>query len=74
MDHYAHLFGKVVIYAIIGVGDMNCYMHLYGSTVIYVNRIKSMVNLTLEACVRYPLYIVNTSSLVWGSLRLSPIT
>ena len=72
MNHYAHLFGKLVIYAVIG--DINHYMHLYGSTVIFVNRIRSMVNLTLEACVRYPLYIVNTSSLVWGLLRLSPIT
>ena len=36
----------------------NHYTHLYGSTVINANRIRSMVNLTLEACVRYPLYIV----------------
>ena len=71
MNHYAYLFGKVVIYAIIS--DMNHYTHLYGSTVIYVNCINSMVNLTLEARVRYPLYIVNTSLLVWGLLRLSPI-
>ena len=40
-----------------------------------------MVNLTLEACVRYPLYTViyckqvhyTTDSLVWGLLRLTPI-
>ena len=38
-----------------------------------------MVNLTLEACVRYPLYIIVyckrvhfiTDLLVWGSLRLA---
>ena len=60
---------------------MNHYTHLYGSTVINANRIRSMVNLTLEACVRYPLYIViyckrvhyTTDSLVWGSFRLAPI-
>ena len=60
---------------------MNHYMHLYGSTVINVNRIRSMVNLTLEARVRYWLYIViyckqmhyTTDSLVWGSLRLTLI-
>ena len=72
MDHYVHLFGKVVIYAV--TSDMNHYTHLYGSTVIYVNRIRSMVILALEACVRYLLYIFNASSLVWGLLRLSPIT
>ena len=40
-----------------------------------------MVNLTLEARVRYPLYIIiyckrvqyTADSLVWGSLRLAPI-
>ena len=60
---------------------MNHYTHLYGSTVINANRIRSMVNLTLEACVRYLLYIViyckqvhyTADSLVWGSLRLAPI-
>ena len=60
---------------------MNRYTHLYGSTVINANRIKSMVNLMLEACVRYPLYIViyckrvhyTTDSLVWGLLRFTPI-
>ena len=72
MDHYVYLFGKVVIYAV--TGDMNHYTHLYGSTVIYVNRIRSMVILTLEVCVRYLFYVVNANSLVWGSLRLSLIT
>ena len=41
-----------------------------------------MVNLTLETRVRYPLYIViyckrvhyTADSIVWGSLRLAPIT
>ena len=61
--------------------DMNHYTHLYGNTVINANRIRSMVNLTLETRVRYPLYIViyckrvhyTADSLVWGSLRLDPI-
>ena len=59
---------------------MNHYMYLYGSTVINANCIRSTVNITLEACVRYPLYIViyckqvhyTIDSLVWGLLRLAP--
>ena len=61
---------------------MSHYMHLYGSTVTNTNLIMSMVNLTLEACVRYQLYIViyckqvhyTADLLVWGSLRLAPMT
>ena len=61
---------------------MNHYTHLYESTVIDVNCIRSMINLLLEACIRYPPYIVayckrvhyTTDSLVWGSLRLAPIS
>ena len=60
---------------------MNHYTHLYGSTVININRVRSMVNLTLEARVRYLLYTViyckqvhyTTNSLVWGLLRFTPI-
>ena len=63
------------------VRDMNHYTHLYESTVIKANCIRSMVNLMLEARVRYPLYIViyckwvhyTADSLVWGSLTLAPI-
>ena len=73
-----HLYGKAVIDTVIG--DKNHYTHLYGRTVIYANRIRSMVNLTLEAHVKNPLYIaiyckrVHTNSLVWGLIRLTPIT
>ena len=63
------------------IHDMNHYTHLYGSTLISANHIKSKVNLTLETHVRYPLYIViyckqvhyTTDSLVWGSLRFTPM-
>ena len=37
---------------------MNHYTHLYGSTVTNANHIRRMVNLMLDACVRYPLYII----------------
>ena len=75
MTHNTHLYGKAAIYAV------NHYTHLYGSTVIKANRIRSMVNSTLEVRVKYPLYIViyckrvhhTTDSLVWGLLRLAPI-
>ena len=68
MTHNTHLYGKAAIYAV------NHYTHLYGSTVIKANRIRSMVNSTLEVRVRYPLYIViyskqvhhTTDSLVWA--------
>ena len=45
-------YGKAVIC------DMNHYTHLYGSTVINMNHIRSVVTLTLEAHVRYLLYII----------------
>ena len=59
---------------------MNHYTHWYGSTVINTDCISSMVNLMLEARVRYLLYIVmycervlyTADLLVWGSLRLTP--
>ena len=59
---------------------MNHYTHWYGSTVINASRISSMVNLMLEARVRYLLYIIiycervlyTTDLLVWGLLRLTP--
>ena len=46
-------YGKAVIYII----NLSV-THLYGSMVIYASLIRSMVNLTLEAHVRYPLYIL----------------
>ena len=32
--------------------------HFYGSTVIDANHVKTMINLTLEACVSYSLYVI----------------
>ena len=82
MNHYTYRIWKISNLHRYHIRATNHYTHLYGNTVINANRIRSMVNLTLETRVRYPLYIViyckrvhyTADSLVWGSLRLAPIS
>ena len=49
-------------------------MHLYGSTVINTNCIRSMVNLMLYIVIYCKQVHYTTDSLVWGLLKLTPIT
>ena len=58
INHYTYQIWQSSNLCHLLICDMNYYTHLYGSTVVNMNCIRSMVNLTLEAHVRYPFYIV----------------